>query len=137
MGVNPTKVQFATPAFTVDKIAAYANNLGNSFPASIPTNISYSGIPGSGNNASTTYTTKTLPNPYGKRLLTTFSWSVDGANYYDQGAQLYYFSSFNQQWLVQMQAYCGCSDSTIYFSFGSQYTANQTVYIQFAVDSTT
>lgn len=134
MGVDPTKVQFAAPAFNIDKIAAYSTATDSS-PNSVSNGISYS-IPGSG-GITPTYTLQSIPNPYGKKCLPNLSWSVDGVDYYDQDAELFYFNNSLNSALVQMGVQCGCSDSTIYFFFQSSFTSNQTVHIQFSIDSLT
>jgi hypothetical protein len=133
MSVDPTKVQLAAPAFDIDKIAAYSSQVDSS-PASVPTSVSYSipgGYPGLG------YNLATIPNPYGKKCLTNMSWSVDGADYYDQDDQLQYYNATQQSMLIQMQVFCGCDNNTIYFFFQNTYTSTQTVYIIFAIDSIT
>lgn len=134
MIVDPTKTQFASPAFLIDKIAAYSSQT-DSFPNSVGFGISYS-IPGSG-SAFPTYTLKSITNPYGKKCLPNLSWSVDGVDFYDQDAELFYFNGGAMAAYTQMGVQCGCSDSTIYFFFQSSFTSNQTVYIQFAIDSLT
>lgn len=131
MSVDPTKTQFSTET-NVDKIAAYSTQF-DSDPSSVGIGLNYS-IPGSGSFLPT-YTVETIPNPYGKKCLTNLSWSIDGFNYYDQDAQLVYYNGSEQQQLLQMSVSCGCSDSTIYFAFQSEYTSNQTVYLQFAIDN--
>lgn len=136
MSVDITKVQFATPAYTIDKIATYADGQGNSWPSGTPINLHYD-IPGSGIPDTPTYTLQSIPNLYTKRLLTTLSWSLDNVNYYDQGVPVFYYNATDMLFGTQMQIFCGCSDSTIYFQFVSSFTATQTVYLQFALDSPT
>lgn len=133
MTVDPTKTQFAS-AYTIDKIAAYSS-LTDSYPNSVGVGLSYS-IPGSGLQTPT-YTLQSIANPYSKRCLTNLSWSIDGASFYDQDDQLYYYNAGHASEFTQMGVICGCSDSTIYFFFQSSYTATQTVYLQFAIDSPT
>ena len=134
MGVDATKVQFAAPAYNIDKIAAYSTPT-DSYPNSVGIGLSYS-IPGSGSTFPTN-TLKSITNPYGKRCFTTLSWSIDGTNFYNQGTSLFYYNGGAASIYTQMQVFCGCSDSLIYFYFSSSYTSNQTVYLQFAVDSPT
>lgn len=129
--IDPTKVQFAS-SLNADKIAAYSTNVDSS-PSSVGIGYSYS-IPGS-STFTPTYTTESIPNPYGKKCYPNLSWSVDGVNYYDQDAQLPYYNSANKEQFTQMGVSCGCSNSTIYFVFQSSYTSTQTVYIQFAIDN--
>lgn len=123
MAVDPTKVQFAVPAFTIDKIAAYSTPT-DSFPSSVSANISYSITGGGGFPA---YTLKSITNPYGNKCLPTLSWSTDDTNWYDQDAQDTDFTIVS----------CGCSDTTIYFFFNAQYSGSKTIFIQFAIDSIT
>jgi hypothetical protein len=131
MSVDPTKTQFASE-YNVDKIAAYST-ITDSSPSSVGIGLNYS-IPGSG-SFFPTYTLESIPNPYGKKCLTNLSWSIDGASFYDQDAQLPYYNSSSMEQLVQMGVQCGCSNSEIYFFFQSSYTSTQTVYLQFAIDN--
>lgn len=128
--IDVTKVQFAS-AFNIDKIAVYSTPDDSS--AGVPQNISYS-IPGSA-TSTPTVTVHSISNPYGKKCLTSLSWSLDASHWYDQDDTLYYYSVDRMDKAIQMNVICGCSDSTIYFSFTSDYPTTQTVYVQFAVDS--
>jgi hypothetical protein len=130
MAVDPTKTQFAS-GWDIDKIPAYSTPT-DSYPASVGIGLSYS-IPGGLYPG--TYTLKSIPNPYGTKCLTNLGWSLDGIAFYDQDDISQYYNSTNRELLLQMQVSCGCSNSTIYFSFLSAYTSTQTVYIQFAIDS--
>jgi hypothetical protein len=120
MTVDPTKTQFAS-AWTIDKIPAYSTPT-DCYPTSVGIGISYS-ITGGGGPI--TYTLKTITNPYGKKCLTSMSWSEDGTNWYDQD------DNGTDATIVA----CGCNANNIYFFFGAQYSGARTIYIQFAIDS--
>lgn len=132
MGIDQTKVQFASPAYNIDKISSYSI-VTDSFPSSVPSALSYS-IPAA---LAGVYTLQSMANPYGKRCIPNVSFSLDGVSFYDQGTSVPYYNATSKQLQVQMRVNGGCSDSTIYLAFYSEYTATQTVYVQFAMDSPT
>lgn len=121
MTLDVTKAQFET-VNDVDKIAYNASGSLTATAASPP---------------SSTVTTATIPNPYGKRCLMTLSWSLDNINYYPTNVPIFYYNSGLQSYLWQALGFGGCSDSSIYLCCTTQYGSPQTVFIQFAVDSPT
>lgn len=129
--VDATKVQFYSGDVT-DKIAVFSTNTDSSSNGiGIQGSMTaVAGVPSVG-----ALTTANIPNPYGKRCLMTLSWSLDAVNYYPMNQPAYYYNATDASYYWQAEAFGGCSDSTIYFGVFSQYTANQTVYFQFALDS--
>lgn len=128
MATDYTKLQFATPAYNIDKITSYS--AGSDASANATANISYV-ITGTNPTQSTVI--QTIANPYNKKMYFTMSWSLDNVNFYDCTTKLLYVNGANVQ--TQMQVVMGVSASLIYFAFTNAYTSNQTVYIQYALDN--
>lgn len=78
-----------------------------------------------------------VANPYGRKCLMTLSWSVDGVNFYPQNVPLFYYNATHLAYYWQALGFGGCSDSLVYLACTTQYTADQTMYVQFALDSPT
>lgn len=135
MSLDPTKAQFTT-TLAVDKIPVYSTKTdGQGFGGNASMSV---GVVQGNANVTTTIYIATLVNPYGKRCLVTFSWSLDGVNYYPQNIPIYYFNATYQEFLWQALGFGGCSDSTVYFCCSTQYdVAPQTMYLQIALDSPT
>lgn len=123
MSVDPTKTQFAAPAFIIDKIPVYSTPT-DCYPSSVGIGLSYSITGGGGSPA---YTLESITNPYGIKCLTSLSWSEDGLNWYDQ----------DDTGTDATNVSCGCNATTIYFFFEAQFTGTKTIYVQFAIDSIT
>jgi hypothetical protein len=121
MSLDVTKVQFET-VNDVDKIAYNSSGSLTAAAASPP---------------SANVTVATIANPYGKRCLMTFSWSLDNVNFYPMNVPIFYYNSSNLEYQWQALGFGGCSDSLIYLCCTTQYGSPQTIYVQFAVDSPT
>ena len=134
MTVDLSKLQFVAPLYPVDKIAVYSSSTSASNNDIAGAGLAYS-ILGSSTTSTTLTTVQTIKNPYGRKCLTNAVFSLNGTNWYDQNTALEYYNSTERSPGLRMSMFCGCSDSTIYFVFNSQYTSTQTVYVQFAVDS--
>lgn len=124
MSLNGALVYFASQ-YPIDKIFAYSS-ITDSFPSTIPTNISYAIAASAGGG---TFLTKTITNPYGKAGIVTLSFSIDGSAYYEQTDQ----PNFN----TQVSCFGSCSSSTVSFHMQNQSASPQTIYIQFAAVSLT
>lgn len=130
--VNATKTQYSSLDL-VDKIPVYSTTT-DAQGIGINAKQSVGPVIGTPSTDTTTYIA-TLDNPYGKKCLTTLSWSLDGENYLPSDEPQYYFNSDANEYLLQVLPFMACSDSTIYFMVNTSYTADQTVYLQFALDS--
>lgn len=130
--VDPTKTQFST-TYEVDKIALYSTKEdGQGYTA----NGSIAVGPANSLPFAEIYYAS-IANPYGRKCLFTLSWSVDNINYYPQNVPLFYFNGSYNSYFWQALAFGGCSDELVYVAVTTQYTAAQTVYLQFALDSPT
>lgn len=131
---NLDKIAY-TNVFPSDKVAMYSTTTDSS-GSGIGIGGSMTAVAPS--SASVTQTTiASLANPYGRKCLMTLSWSLDKLNWYPQNMPIFYFNSTDKSYYWQALAFGGCSDDTIYFGVDSQYTSDQTIYFQFALDSPT
>jgi hypothetical protein len=133
--IDPAKVQFNS-LDQVDKAPVYSL-LGDSSGIGSNANAVVGTVIGPASSNSTVYMA-TLTNPYQKRCLMTLSWSIDRVNFYPANVPIFYFNPTYNMYLWRCLTFGGCSDSTVYVGFTTQYdVANQTVYVQFALDSPT
>lgn len=135
MPVDDSKLAFYS-GYPIDKIFAYTI-IADSFPSGTLTKNLSATIPAGLSLPDETTFVATLPNPYGKRGLVTLSWSFDGINYVPQNTQIQYFNNTFASFLTQMTCAGGCDDNLITILATTAYTAPQTIYFQFAVDTPT
>jgi hypothetical protein len=132
--VDVSKLQFYSEDVS-DKIAMFSSNTDSSGSGIGIQGKMTAAAPSDPSQVATTIAS--IANPYGKKCLMTLSWSLDGISYFPQNQPAYYYNAGYSGYYWQALGFGGCSDSTIYFGVDSQYTASQTIYFQFALDSPT
>lgn len=98
MSVNISETAFTTE-YPIDKIFAQGTETFTVPPVSSINSVFFHSI----------------PNPHGKKGLTTCSWSIDGINFYDQTSSIFYEPD-PIDYILGFSVNVGCSDSSIFFS---------------------
>lgn len=134
INIDPSKIQMST-IYQVDKIPVYTTKddgqgLTSHGTLAVPAVIG----PAVGGSVFVAQ----VANPYKRKCLPTFSWSLDDVNYYPMNVPIFYFNPTFNEYLWQALGFAGCSDTTIYLGATTQYDVGpQTMYLQLALDSPT
>lgn len=76
---------------------------------------------------------QTVPNKYGQKALVRASYAIDGVNFNSSVAQLYYFSSFFAEPVLQASLNIGCDASLVYFWLNNNFTSDLAFTINYAL----
>lgn len=76
---------------------------------------------------------KTVTNTYGKKCLSSVSWSIDGSNFNSSRDSINYTNGTLHELVTKASVNCGVYATTVYFYIVNNYTSSLTFTINYAL----